>query len=217
MIKKVSYKDQVYEYLRRAIVDGSLHEGEIYSEQMIADQLNVSRTPVREAVQQLRNEDFIEVYLNRGFGIKPVSVEHINEIIQARETIEGCTLRCLADGFNTNKGQDAIAIMEDCLENTMKKLRGQDNHYEYMQADVVFHEASINYTGNIYFIRMFHMMQAQVERITISSLAFQNRHEMAFHEHESILKALKAGDGDGAVKALHEHMNKTRELLSKHV
>ncbi|ORU00762.1 Transcriptional regulator, GntR family [Anaerovibrio sp. JC8] len=217
MIKKVSYKDQVYEYLRHAIVDGSLHEGEIYSEQMIADKLNISRTPVREAVLQLRNEDLIEVYLNRGFGVKPVSVEHINEIIQAREAIEECTLRCLAEGAGTQKGQEALAIMEDCLENTMKKLRDQDNHYEFMQADMEFHEVSINYTGNMYFARIFQMMRAQVERVTISSLVYKNRHEMAFQEHERILKALKAGDGDEAVRALQDHMDKTRELMSRHM
>ncbi|WP_297967754.1 GntR family transcriptional regulator [uncultured Anaerovibrio sp.] len=214
MIKKVSYKDQVYDYLRNAIVDGSLQEGEIYSEQMIADKLSISRTPVREAVLQLRNEDLIEVYLNRGFGVKPLSLDHFNEIIQAREAIEECTLRCLAEGADSVKGREALAEMEDCLENTMNRLRGQSNHYEFMQADMEFHEVSINYTGNMYFARIFQMMRAQVERVTISSLVYQNRHEMAFQEHESILKALKAGDGDGAVKALRLHMNKTREAMS---
>ena len=54
MLKKVSYKDQIYQYLKEAIVKGELLPGEVYSEKQFADKLNVSRTPVREAVLQLK-------------------------------------------------------------------------------------------------------------------------------------------------------------------
>ena len=77
MLKKVSYKEQVYQYLKTALIKGELRTGEIYSEQQLADQLNVSRTPVREAVMQLTHEGMLEVRANRGWTVRPVSEEDL--------------------------------------------------------------------------------------------------------------------------------------------
>ena len=84
MITRISIKEQVYEYLKKGVVEGKLQPGMVYSEQMIADTLHVSRTPVREAIQLLRHENLVEVYSNRGFGVKDICAADIEEIIQAR-------------------------------------------------------------------------------------------------------------------------------------
>ena len=88
MLQKVSYKEQIYQYLKEAIIKGDLKPGEIYSEQQFADKLNVSRTPVREAILQLKSEDLVEIYNNRGLGIKPLTEADLEQIIQARIAIE---------------------------------------------------------------------------------------------------------------------------------
>jgi len=97
MLKKVSYKDQIYQYLKEAVVKGELLPGEVYSEKQFADKLNVSRTPVREAVLQLKNDDLIEIFNNRGFGVKATSPDDLRQILQARLAIEGYAVLCLAN------------------------------------------------------------------------------------------------------------------------
>ena len=217
LIRKVSYKDQVYEHMKQDIVNGTMKIGEIYSEQMIADQLNVSRTPVREAVLQLRNEKLVEVYNNRGFGVKPVSVEDIRQIIQARIAIESYTLCRLAESIHTPEGKDALKEMETCLEEKMASLCDATEHYLFMQADMEFHGISILFTNNEYFTGMHRMMQAQLERVTISSLVYQGRHAAALHEHEDIFREVSRGKGKEAAAALEKHMWMTEELLTGHM
>lgn len=213
MIKKVTYKEQVYQYLKRAIIDGTIKAGTIYSEQMIADRLQVSRTPVREAILQLRNEMLVEVYNNRGFGVRPVSPEDIRQIIQARIAIESYSLCRLAKGIHTPEGQKALTEMEHCLKDKMANLSQGDDHYQFMQADMEFHEISILFTNNVYFTGMHRMMQAQLERVTVSSLLDRGRHIAALQEHEAIFWELQKGNSEGAVSALEHHMKRTEELL----
>lgn len=217
MIKKVSYKDQVYDYMKRAILDGTIKAGEIYSEQMMADRLDVSRTPVREAVLQLKNEKLVEVYNNRGFGVRPVSAEDIRQIIQARTAIESYTLSRLAEAVHTEAGQEALKKMESCLEKKMASLRDAQEHYRFMQADMEFHGISILFSNNEYFLGMHRMMQAQLERVTISSLVYQGRHSAALHEHEEIFREVRKGNGKEAAAALERHMRMTEDLLTGHM
>ncbi|SHL06412.1 DNA-binding transcriptional regulator, GntR family [Selenomonas ruminantium] len=216
MIKKISYKDQVYEHMKRAIMDGTLKVGEIYSEQMMADELEVSRTPVREAVLQLKNEKLIEIYNNRGFGVRPVSVEDIRQIIQARTAIESYTLALLAESIGTEEGRSALDRMESCLKVKMGTLREDKEHINFMQADMEFHAISIIFTQNEYFISMYHNMRAQLERVTVSSLENHGRHADALREHEAIFKAVSQGRAREAGDALKKHMLVTEDLLIGH-
>ena len=114
MIKKVSYKDQVYQYLKHAIIKGELQTGVIYSEQQFADKLEVSRTPVREAVIRLTNEGMLEVFSNRGWGVKPVLPEDLQKILQARIAIEGYSLRYLVRHRDEAAFQKVIREMQAC-------------------------------------------------------------------------------------------------------
>lgn len=84
------------------------------SREKIFDKLNVSRTPVREAVLQLRFENLVDVFSGRGFGIRSVHFFDVQQIIQARTAIEGAGLRALIIGLDTPEGQETLRQMERC-------------------------------------------------------------------------------------------------------
>ena len=212
MIKKVSYKDQIYEYLKQAIIMGDMTPDEIYSEQMIADKLKVSRTPVREAVLQLRFENLVDVFSGRGFSVRPIHFFDVQQIIQARTAVESASLRALIIGLDTAEGQEILKQMERCVKQEMP-ASPVDNTYNFMQIDMEFHMLSVSFTGNEFFIQIMNMMRTRLEQAMFSSLKKNLRPIAAIDEHEKIFSSVKLRDTDGAIRALVEHMNATEIIL----
>ena len=213
MIKKVSYKDQIYEHLKQEIIMGDMRNGEIYSEQMIADKLNVSRTPVREAILQLRFENLVDVFSGRGFSIRPIHFFDVQQIIQARTAIEGASLRALIIGLDTAEGQEILAQMEKCVKQDMPSTLSDENNYNFMRTDMEFHMLSVSFTGNEFFIQIMNMMRTRLEQAMFSSLREQFRPIAAIDEHEKIFSAVRRRDTDDAIRSLVEHMNITENIL----
>ena len=212
MIKKISYKDQIYDHLKQAIITGEMRVDEIYSEQMIADKLNVSRTPVREAVLQLRFENLVDVFSGRGFSVRPIRFFDVQQIIQARTAIEGASLRTLIIGLDTAEGQEILKQMERCVKQEMP-ASPVDNTYNFMQIDMEFHMLSVSFTGNEFFIQIMNMMRTRLEQAIVSSLKQKNRTIAAIDEHEKIFSAISRHDTDGAIRALVNHMDSTESIL----
>ena len=213
MIKKVSYKDQIYEYLKQAIIMGDMTPDEIYSEQMIADKLKVSRTPVREAVLQLRFENLVDVFSGRGFSVRPIHFFDVQQIIQARTAVESASLRALIIGLDSAEGQEILKQMELCVKQEMPAALSEENNYNFMRTDMEFHMLSVSFTGNEFFIQIMSMMRTRLEQAMFSSLKKQLRPIAAIDEHEKIFSSVKLRDTDGAIRALVEHMNATEIIL----
>lgn len=213
MIRKISYKDQIYEHLKHAIIMGDMTPEEIYSEQMIADKLKVSRTPVREAVLQLRFENLVDVFSGRGFSVRPIHFFDVQQIIQARTAIESASLRALIIGLDTREGKETLQQMEQCVKQDMPAMLSAENNYDFMQADMEFHMLSVSFTGNEFFIQIMNMMRTRLEQAIVSSLKKQNRTLAAIDEHEKIFSAVKLRDTDGAIRALVDHLNMTENIL----
>lgn len=212
VITKISIKEQVYEYLKSAIVRGTLAPHTIYSEQMIADELQVSRTPVREAIQLLKHENLVEIYSNRGFGVKAISSEDIDEIIEARLAIEEFGIRRLVRDCRSEKGQTALDQLALCIEKT-KEAAKSHHQYEFSESDVAFHRLLVAFTENPYLMQVSDMIHTKQEQATVHSLYDTDRMAKAIREHECILTFLRAGDETGAVRAFEEHMQVTSEIL----
>ena len=213
MIKKISYKDQIYEHLKQAIIMGGMRTDEIYSEQMIADKLNVSRTPVREAVLQLRFENLVDVFSGRGFSVRPIHFFDVQQIIQARKAIESSSLRALIIGLDTREGKEILQQMEKCIKQDMPATLSDENNYEFMQADMEFHMLSVSFTGNEFFIQIMNMMRTRLEQAMFSSLNKQLRPIAAIDEHEKIFSAIRRCDTDTAIKSLVDHLDMTELIL----
>ena len=213
MLQKVSYKEQIYQYLKEAIIKGDLKPGEIYSEQQFADKLNVSRTPVREAILQLKSEDLVEIYNNRGLGIKPLTEADLEQIIQARIAIENYGVHRLARHYQEEEAQKTLKALNRCQVESYEFVKDEAHHYEFTKKDMDFHLLILNYTHNQYLIRWYEQLRVHVERATIHSLLSAKRNARAYAEHQRILDALNGGDPDDAVKAMMYHMKQTTKVL----
>lgn len=212
ILQRVTLKEQVYTYLKQAIMNGELKSGEVYSEQMFATNLNISRTPVREAILQLQQEGLLDIYPSRGIMIKPMSLEELKKIFQVRIAIEGYSAMYLARNIQQKEAQTVLAKLEECLhlESTSNT---RENSYEFMKADVEFHFGLINYTNNEHFVRIIENLRSRIERIIFKSLQKDFRMADALQEHEELLQFIKQGDEMGAFTSFQKHMQNTEELL----
>ena len=213
VLKKVSYKDQVYQYLKAALIKGDLHTGEIYSEQQLADQLNVSRTPVREAVMQLMHEGMLEVRANRGWTVRPVSEDDLREIVAARIAVEGYSIRWLTAEAPESVRQRTLALLGAVQERSRTYIADDHMHYEFMRLDTEFHTLLVSATENSYLIRIHEQMRTKLEQAVFTSLHHTRRHAQAWEEHAAILSAVGRRDEADAMRTFMVHMRATARVF----
>lgn len=214
-IQRTSLKAQVYEYLKQAIINGELKIGEIYSEQYFANKLSISRTPVREAILQLKHENLVEIKANRGIVIKPLYLDEITKIIETRLAIEGYSSSILAKNLSNKRAIDLINNLVENLNKQKTILHSKDAYYEFMLLDLEFHQKIIDFTENSYFTEIIKMLRTRLEIATLKSLYTEHRLEAAYQEHILLFEAIKTRDASKAFNAFDFHMQKTLEIMKK--
>ena len=207
VIKPVSLKKQTYKAIRNAILQRELERDMIYSEKWFADRFQISRTPVREALLQLRDEGFVEVLPNRGVMIKPLTLEDAINIFQMRAAIEGYCSAYLADHANEESGIETLKRVEVLLE----KCRKNFNYEDEMQ----FHLEIIQYTKNVEFIKQYSRMRTKIDVFWNEVSNKAERPDEIYAEHRAILNAMKAGDAVEARKASENHLRIILEKLQQ--
>lgn len=196
--KPDSLKKQAYESIRTAVLQRELKRDLIYSEQWFADRFQISRTPVREALLQLRSEGLIEVLPNRGVIIKPVTLEDAKNIYQMRAAIEGYCSAYLAEHAQEKSGLEALERIETVLERCHKNFNYAD--------ELQFHLEIIQYTHNPEFLDQFNRMRTKIDVFWNEIVGKENRHEEIYAEHKAILDCMKAGAAEKAREASEKHL-----------
>ena len=101
MLKKVNFQEQAYEFLKKAILDGTLDPDVNHSETSFGKMLGISRTPVREAIFKLRQEGFLESIPGCGFRVKKLSLQDIQDFYEMRSAVEAYCAYLLASRYNS--------------------------------------------------------------------------------------------------------------------
>ena len=205
--KPISLKKQAYEAIRTAVLQRELDRDLIYSEKWFADCYQISRTPVREALLQLRDEGLIEVLPNRGVIIKPLTLEDAANIYHMRAAIEGYCSAYLAEHATEKSGIETLKRVEELLE----KCRKNFNYTDEMQ----FHLEIIQYTKNVEFINQYNRMRAKIDVFWNEVSAKEERPNEIYAEHKAILEAMKVGDAEAARKASERHLMIIHEKLQQ--
>ena len=136
-----------YDHLRRMIYDGELAFNRIYSETKLARELSISRTPMRDALNRLAQERYIDILPNRGFRLHSPTQAEIIEAYHVRMMIEGYCGQMLARHFPDARSRNAIAAMEAALEQ-QERLLADDERYSlnrFWLDDQTFHKALLEY------------------------------------------------------------------------
>ena len=203
-------REVVCETLRDAIRKGILKPGERLMEIQLADELGVSRTPVREAIRKLELEGYVIMMPRRGTYVANLSIRDVNEVFEIRTTLDS-----LASGLAAERITDEelerlqrllVHIGEYIEENDMEKI---------VAADTEFHDILYQASRNTRLVGIIVNLREQMTRFRSMSMAFPGRLRETLAEHKRIVDAIAQGDVKEAQQAAEFHMEKSEQTLLK--
>ncbi|MGE5623461.1 MAG: GntR family transcriptional regulator [Methanocella sp.] len=196
----LALKERAYTALKRRIVTCQLLPGQVLSEQALAEELGMSRTPVREALAQLTQEALVRLAPRRGVFVTELSFRDVDEVFELREALETWVVNKVAGLVP----QERL----DWFENT---FRAADLNYDQeLEVDNDFHWFLVSLAGNRRFEAVYHHVQDQNQRIRVLSTRQPGRMAATQVEHLAILKALRDRDGAAAAEAMSAHIRNSR-------
>ncbi|RNL82218.1 GntR family transcriptional regulator [Halostreptopolyspora alba] len=199
--------EAVTDALREAILDGALPPSTWLREDEIASRLEVSRTPVREALRRLSDEGLAYKTAHHGTVVSPMSMEDILALYVIRENLEGLAARLAA--VRTDKSL-VPALRE--VQAKMEALADSGDHAALSQHNITFHRLIREAAGNLYLERFLGQAEQAVRRLAPTTFASPGRAVDACAEHAAIINAIEASDPEAAEEAGKRHMRNAREI-----
>ncbi|WP_404827856.1 GntR family transcriptional regulator [Conexibacter stalactiti] len=200
--------DRAVAALRAAIVDGRLRAGELYSVARLAERLQVSRTPVREALLLLERQGMVRFERNRGARVLESSAHDLDEVFALRLLLEVPAARRAAELV----GERELAELTAILDAMREQIDGGDER-AFMIHDRRFHEALLAAAGNRRLVGVVGSLRDFVRFRGASTVGRGRDLRAIYDEHVRILDALRAGDAAAVGDAMRDHLVRTRRLL----
>lgn len=203
-----SLTEQAYFFLRDKVITGELAPGTEVSEPELAEQLQMSKTPVREALARLCVEGFMEAYPRRGYRITPVTLKDMNDLFAVRGALEGMATSLAAINL-TDKELDQLDDLVDA-----SYIVGEEfSTKTFISANEKFHSAIARGSRNprLYALVMSHLEECA--RLFYMGTRLRDINPETNDDHHRILGFLRARDSEMASQAMVEHNENTRKGL----
>ena len=197
---------EAYVQIRNRIMEGELLPNDPLSEYQLAQQLKLSRTPVREALKRLEHEGLVRFIFNRGAFVAGLDVHDIVEIYQVREQLEGFAAHVAATVMPI---EDANALDEE-LERA-QVLGAEGKVRETFESGIHLHKRIVSVTNNHRLASILATLDSQVRRIRGLSPNAHGRIEHTLCEHREIVECIKRRDSQGAREAMTRHLRAASE------
>ena len=203
----VPVRESTYDYLKEKLLSGRFKPGERLTEEHLASELGVSRTPVREALHKLEREGLVKPLETRGFCVAWDSREEMEELFDIRSVLEGYALRCVCESIsekNLNVLEGFIQKAEHAL--TQKKI---DKIFHY---NTQFHDTL---HGLVSHKPRFHDMMADMRKYVLryrkDTLQTLDGAKRSIEGHRKIMLALRLKDPDLCERIMREHIRESKE------
>ena len=204
-----------YHHLKNMILSGELEFYKLYSETQTAAMLNVSRTPVRDALVRLTQEHYIDVFPSKGFMLHKPNAEDLRNARHFRLAIEGYCAAVLA-AQSQGAGKPVIARMEEILQQ-QASVADKAHGKAFWHLDTAFHTELVSWIQNNYFDGLYTNCNYLFTSLPVSNFFEEERHKSTLLEHAEILHALKSGDSDRARDAVIHHIEESTRAILKNV
>jgi len=192
---------RVYELLKDNIISLAMTPGMSISEKEIATQLEVSRTPVREALVRLGQEDLVQIFPQKGSQVSLINLKSVRDGLFIRISLEKEAIKLAAQNFNQDNAFELRRLLEKQEEAIQSK-----SLYDFFKMDENFHEAIVNISGNQLIWPAIQRVDADLKRIRVLTLLNQEKSRIVLGEHRKILNALESNDSEKAIQILESHM-----------
>ncbi|MFC7392080.1 GntR family transcriptional regulator [Scopulibacillus cellulosilyticus] len=210
--KRQSVSDVAYNDIKKKIIDLDYKPGQSLSEEMLTNELNISRTPLRQALHRLELEGLINRRANGRIAVASVTIEEAEEVFKVREMLEGLIAREAAEHITdeqSDKLEEVLFIMERAAEkgkNTSLIRHGSEFHH-------ILYTAGKNETA----VRFLEQINSRIERYRRLGGFLNPKYVpmLPVQEHRNIFNCIREHHLDEAEKAMRAHIRRSLELTKK--
>lgn len=201
-----SLRELALEHLRNSIIDGSLKMGQVLSERKISDELGVSKSPVREALAQLRDEGLVSIEPQKGARVFSLTESEVAQICDFRQAIETAAFELALSRDPEGLATGMTRVVQD-----MERARNLNNEKEYLALDTTFHHLIFQHAGNNYLTSSYTRYVGKIAALRTHLAKLPQHTNLSFEEHQKIAEAVRRGDMDEIRALLIEHIDRTRQ------
>ena len=211
-MEKMNLKQKAYMIIRERIENCQYEPSSFLNEDILCRDLEMSRTPVRDALSRLEQEGMVRILPKKGIMITPIGLQDIKIIYDTRALLEGYII----ENSCQNLPDDILEELETCMEKEQECIdAGLDELYYW---DQKFHSCIISQSDNKYIMKTLEDVQSQNSRLrTLTGKVSKERLQDTMKEHRRILKALKEHDAVKAAEMMREHIFKSKEASAHYI
>jgi len=198
--------DQVYEQIMDAIRSGAISAEDRIVQEKLAEEFEISRTPIREALFRMEQEGILTVAGHGGFRIRQLGPAEIDEIYDARCAIESYAARLLAEAGD-RQANDRLRqriVAAEALEDKSVEA--------YFRANLAVHRAIVEATGNRYLLELFDNIWNRGSSFTLFAAIENIDLDKSLGDHLALIDAIDIGNGAAAAEKMIRHINDGRAL-----
>jgi DNA-binding GntR family transcriptional regulator len=209
-VENRTLSQQVYEHMRAEILAGRYRPAAELNEVAVAEEMGVSRGPVREAFGRLRAEGLIEIRPHRGAVVSELSKMEFLDAYQMREVLEAFAMGLAVPKLSSSVKKELIAACE-----SMDEAADQGDIVAFFYANDRFHRTLVYAADNIHLTRFYDNLTAQMGRYRHVSAELRGDLKMSITEHRQILDAILAGDVGEATELARAHVQVPQRVIAE--
>jgi len=203
---RTSLRDDIAATLQAAIVAGEMVPGVTYSAPQLAQQFEVSATPVREAMLDLVKDGLVTTIRNKGFRVVELSDRQLDELTELRLLIEVPTVGRIAEAGLS----PVVAGQLKQLAAAIERAGDKGDFVGHNKADLQFHELLLSQADNAELVQMVMSLRRRSRLYGIAELAERDELAPTLREHSELIDLISAGDSAGAEKLMARHIGHVR-------
>ena len=208
-LRKISTSDYAYSNIKESIITGELKPGEPIVEKQLAKVLEISRTPLREALHRLELEELVVREMNGRLKVASISVQEVKEIFAVRGKLEGLVIAHATENA-TAKDIDYLQTILEMIKNSFKEGQTEGILYYGSEFHSFIYELSKNKTA----VKILYQLNDHINRYRrMISNHNINRFEKSISEHEQMIKCMRENDMESAQLAMEHHIKASMDTV----
>lgn len=198
-------QESAYDTLKGRILSGEYAPGVFLSSREIADELQMSKTPVNGALARLEDQGYVSISPQRGVVVRAITVQEVFDTYDMRAALETHVVRKLA----TNLSPALIGPIQANLERQAELLAGGD-FPEYVRADAEFHLLLCEASGNHELVRVMQGLNDRLVRV-MTAMSVRDMNQVSHDDHVEIFRLIMARDVEGSVQLMNSHLRRATQ------
>lgn len=213
LIDNPNLRGQTYKILKNMIITRELLPGKKIIEETLAQEVGVSRTPIREALFRLEHEGIVEIIPRRGAFVVKQSKDDITEVMQIREVLEALIVRLVTPILK----ESDILELRDSLDRLRTTPEEERHVIEYNDSELEFHGLLLKRCPNQMLKQMMGMVNARLQIIQLRTVVLPGRAQKSLDEHSEILDMIERRNAEEAERLMRKHVISVRTMALENI